>query len=502
MRGSVLDTTSGQGEPYTIVVMTYRTMARSCGAILLLSLPLTAQDNRREAPASRADTIRLSIEEAVATGLRSADEVRLAAAQADIADAQLDLARAGLMPQLRVNSGYNRVFESARSNAVSAVFNQPNTYTVSGIVSQPIFQGGRLWASARAASALARAAELDAEERRALFTVQVQRAYLTALLAERLAQLQDTNLRLASGRVDQVQQFFTAGRAAQYDVLRARVERANIEPLAIQARNDRELAHLELKRLLNLPLNQPLRLTSTIDPEAAQALVASYLDSATVPRRSALRAAELVAQSRRLAVRAARAEFLPTITATFQSGFQAFPPPGFGFPNQRGFLDNASCPAGSDPSRLCQNGGWFEDRSMGLQFSWALFDGLRAKSAIELARAHTRIAELELRQEQERVSVEVAMARSELERARAVFEARRQNASEANEAFRLASLRFGRGLSTQLEVSDAQLALLTAESGEARATYDLYLATAELARALGRPVPLPSSRTPVRRSSN
>ena len=87
--------------------------------------------------------------------------------------------------------------------------------------------------------------------------------------------------------------------------------------------------------------------------------------------------------------------------------------------------------------------------------------------------------------------------------AKAVFDGRRETSSEAQEAFRLASLRFSRGLSTQLEVSDAQLALLTAEGGSARATYDLYLATAEMARALGRPIPMPVTlRVPARRTND
>lgn len=469
------------------------------GGAMLLGLAHGAAAQR---PATPTDTLRLSLDEAVTLGLRVADEVRLSAAQADIADAQVDLARASLLPQLRINSSYSRTFESARSNAVSAVFNQPNTYTANANLSQTLFQGGRLVATARAAGALAEAARLSVEERKALYTVELQRAYLGALLAERLAQLQQTNLQLASARLTQVQQFLTAGRAAQYDVLRAKVERANIEPLAIQALNDRDLYHLELKRLLNLPIEQPIALTSTVDPQAAQALVASFLDTAVTPERPALRAAELTARSRRLALTAARAEFLPTVTAFFQTGFQAFPPPGFGFPATRGSLNADSCPAGSPAGRVCQNGGWFEDRNMGIQFSWPLFDGLRAKSALELARAQTRIAELELRLEREQVSVEVARARAELQRARAVFDARRETASEANEAFRLASLRFSRGLSTQLEVSDAQLALLTAEGGSARATYDLFLATAELARSLGRPIPMLTTSAPTRRTDN
>ncbi|MTW31171.1 TolC family protein, partial [Streptococcus pneumoniae] len=77
----------------------------------------------------------------------------------------------------------------------------------------------------------------------------VQRAYLNALLAERFVELQETNLELAANRLAQVQQYQAAGRAAQYDVLRAKVERSNIEPLTIQARNDRDMAHLEVKRL-------------------------------------------------------------------------------------------------------------------------------------------------------------------------------------------------------------------------------------------------------------
>ena len=469
------------------------------GAIqLAVALPALAQR-----PAASTDTIRLSLDEAVTIGLRVADEVRLSAAQADIADAQVDFARSSMLPQIRLNSAYTRTFESARATAVNAVFNQPNTYTANANFSQTLFQGGRLVATARAASSLARAAHLDAQEQRALFTVTVQRAYLGALLAERFVELQETNLQLASSRLTQVQQFMNAGRAAQYDVLRAKVERANIEPLAIQARNDLDLAQLDLKRLLNLPVDQPLVLTSTVDPAAAQTLVASYLDSTALPDRPALRSAELVARSRHLAVAAARADFLPTITYFFQTGFQAFPPPSFGFPSQRGGVNEASCPVGSPAGRLCQNGGWFEDRNMGIQFSWPIFDGLRAKSALELARAQTRIADLQLQQEREQISIEVARARAELRRAKAVFDARRETSSEAQEAFRLASLRFSRGLSTQLEVSDSQLALLTAEGGEARATFDLYLATAELARSLGRPIPMPATmRAPTRRTDN
>ena len=110
---------------------------------------------------------------------------------------------------------------------------------------------------------------------------------------------------------------------------------------------------------------------------------------------------------------------------------------------------------------------------------------------MDVAESQARIAELQLEQRREAVTIEIARARSELARAQAAFAAQRQNVGEAEEAFRLATLRFERGVGTQLEVSDAQLLQLTAQTNAARAAFDLYLATAEQARAEGRPIPAP-----------
>jgi outer membrane protein TolC len=439
------------------------------------------------------DTLRLSVDDAVAIALRQSDEIGLAAAQVGVADAQYGAARANALPQLRINGAYLHTYESARGQAVGAQFNQPNTYTANANLSQTLFQGGKLFSAARAADELRDAARFDEREVRANVTLLVQRSYLEALFTDRIAELQQRNLALASSRVAQVEQFERAGQAARYDVLRARVERANIEPVAIQAQSDREIALLDLKRVLNLPIEKPVALVSHVDPATAAAMLAALGDTTVVAERAAVRSAELTLAARQLGIRVARADYFPTLTAFFQSGFQAFPPPGLGFPTSRGNMDPSNCPAGSAATLRCQNGGFFSDRQLGLNISFPLFDGLRVKSNVDLARAQTRLAELQLQQQREAVSLDVARARAELRRASAVFAARQQNSAEAEEAFRLASLRFARGLSTQLEVSDAQLALLTAQSTEARATYDLFLASADLARALGRPIPLPSA---------
>lgn len=474
-------------------------LALAAGALLSSAAAQTASSpaSPAVAGATPADTARLSLPDAVGIALSSSDEVQQAIALTAIADAQVTTARAGALPQLRFNSGYTHQFANARAAIVGSVFNQPNSYTATFSLSQPLFQGGRLLAASRAATDVRAASQLTAAETRATVTLAVQRAYLDALVTARLAELQARNLQLSSERLTQVEQFEKAGRAARYDVLRARVERANIEPLLIQARNDHALAMLELKRLLNIPVERPVALTTTLDPAATRALAArigAEAESAPFPAgRAALQAAAATVRARREGVAIARADFLPTLAFQATGGFAALPPAGQNrFPTTRGLASSALCPPGTPSTRPCQNGGWFEDGSFGVTFSVPLFDGLRARGNLDLAQANRRLAELELRQTREEVAVDVARSRAELTRAQATFDARRATSAEAEEAFRLATLRFNRGLSTQLEVTDAQLALLTAQTGEARAVAELHLAAAGLARALGRAIPLAS----------
>jgi outer membrane protein TolC len=325
--------------------------------------------------------------------------------------------------------------------------------------------------------------------------VDVQRAYFQALLSDRLYDIQVRNLELADERLKQVERLESGGRAARYDVLRARVQHTNLEPEVIRARSDRELTMLEVKRILNLPVDQPLVLTSALDPDALQPFIATVAnDSSRDPVRASIRSAESIVEARGEGIRVARADMLPTVSAFFQTGYLALPANN-GLPTSWGSASNALCPSGSAPTRICQNNGWFADRNFGVQISWPLFDGLRAKGNVDLAQAQRRVAEIQLSQAREQVQVERAQARAEFARASAAYEAQRDNAREAEEAYRLAALRFERGLDTQLDASAVQLQLLIAKSNEARSIFDLYIAAADLARARGIPIPLPPTRS-------
>jgi outer membrane protein TolC len=441
------------------------------------------------------DTLRLTLGDAVRRVVRESDEARVAQAQIELTDAQVTTARAAGLPQMRLSSQYSQVLRNARAEIVGqSIFGQNYNYTGNINVQQVLFQGGRVFAGARAAGDARRAATQSRQETEAVLAVDVQRAYLNAQLARALLGIQQRNAELASQRLTLVENLERGGRASRFDVLRSRVERTNLEPQLLQARNAVELADIELRRVLNVPASQAMILESQLDTTGLRSLASEVAsDSGADPVRASERAAVSTLDARREGIRVARADLLPTITAFFQTGYTALPNNN-GFPTIWGRTSFAFCAPGSNPTRVCQNNGWFEDRNFGIQVAWPLFDGLRAKGNVDLAQAQARLAELQLDQERERVTVDRARAWAEFRRAAAAFDAQRENESQAEEAWKIAALRFERGLSTQLEVSDAQLLLLTARTNAARASTEYYLATADLARARGLPIPLPPLR--------
>ncbi|MBA3853596.1 MAG: hypothetical protein C0503_04220 [Gemmatimonas sp.] len=473
-------------------LLNFRGALRWVAAVAVLAPTLGAQQ--------LPDTLRLTVEDAVTRILRASDEARIADAQVELADAAVMSARAAGLPQLRFNGSNQQVLKNARAEIVGAVFNQNYVYTANLNLQQAVFQGGRIFAAAQAASRAEQAAALTRDETRAQLAVQVQAVYLNAVFTARIAEIQATNRRLADERVTQAEQLERAGRASRYDVLRARVERDNLEPELRAAEAARTLADLELRRLLDLPPTQPLALVTALDGARVRAM-ASSADAGPANERAAVRAAELTAEARRAGIRVARADLLPSLTAGFTYGYLAFPTSP-GLPTRAGDRGNEFCAPGAPPAQQCQNSGWFPDRNFSIQMSWPLFDGLRAKGQLDLAQAQARIADLQARQAREAASIEVQQARAELARAQAVASARETTVREAEEAFELASLRLARGVGTQLEVSDAQLAMLRARTTDARAVFDLYLAVAELARVRAEPIPLPDGSTVSIRQTN
>jgi outer membrane protein TolC len=265
---------------------------------------------------------------------------------------------------------------------------------------------------------------------------------------------------------------FEAGRQPEFELLRAQVARDNERPAVIRRRAERDVAYLRLRHLLELPADAVIELDVDLDAAslAAPAPFASLLESAPgagpAPDRASVQEAAALVAVRDAAVTVARAERLPSINLSSTLGRVGYPSDGF-FPAPGDFRTN-----------------W----SVGATVAMPLFEGGRLKANELSARADLAEAEARLRQARELADLDAATARQDLIAAEAVWAASAGTVQQAERAYQIAELRNREGLSTQLELSDARLALQVAQTTRASAARDLQLARARVALLPNLPV--------------
>jgi outer membrane protein TolC len=421
------------------------------------------------------DTVRLTLPQAVERALTSGEEMRRARAQVREADGQVTEAFAGALPQITGSVVYTRqfasIFEDFANDPNADLFkNSPfgaaNTWNVELKATQLLWSGGKVGAGLKGAKAYRRGANAQADETAADIAFRVKRAYLDAAVATRLVQIARAGYEQARDHLTQVQRFQQAGTRAEYDLLRAQVDVANQEPIVVAAENGQTLALLELRRLVNVPTDRPLELTTPLlAPDGT--LPVAIIDSLVPATRSATAAADAAVALRQQMVRVARADRLPTLSVGTTLSNQAFPQEVSPF-----------------DARFRRN--WNAE----VRLSVPLFLGLRTVGSVRRAEAVLEQARAERDQVVEQVALDVAQARAELDRAQALVGARRATVRQAQRAQHLASVRYANGMSTQLEVTDARLLAQQAETNEVQAARDYLYALAQLERALGRPVPV------------
>ena len=465
---------------------------------------LAAQEPAVSAAAARGDTVPLSLQAAVSRALGESEEVRLARSQVQLAETQVREARAGVFPQVSANVGYTRTFASSFSggggftlpdslrfspdstapleervryleeNAPLAglgglgslfgdlPFGQANAYQATLSGSQLLYSGGRTGAALAIAREYRQVAQLGLQEQTAEIELQVRTAYVNALLAQELAASAQQALEQAEAFLQQERLRLFAGRASELEVLRAEVSRDNLRPQLVQAQNAAELSLLNLKRLVDIPLDAPVALTTPLDVPSAEALARPVLAAEAVSRRAAVAQAERQVTIAEQNIRIARGAFLPSVSLSMNYGRLLYP---------------------SSPTDL--SGDWRTDWTAGLNVSIPLLSGGQRAAQLQRARVQAEQARLQLSQLREGVQVQYEQAAGERERARTAIAARQTTVQAAQRVYDLTVLRYNQGLATQLEVSQARLELLQARTNLAQAVADFLNADAGVLRAVG-----------------
>jgi outer membrane protein TolC len=342
-------------------------------------------------------------------------------------------------------------------------FGRENAYRIGLSFSQTVFAGGQVRGQNQAAGAQVRSASVGLTAARAQLLLDVTGAYFDASLSDQLLSIAEATLEQADTTLSQTRLARQVGNQSEFDLLRARVTRDNQRPVVIQRRADRDLAHYRLKQLLNIPLDQPVALTtqlgdtSLVDPTRLQTVV-SQLGDTTVSARAPVRQASEAVEAQRGLLRVARGQQLPQVALSSQYAL-------LGYPNNISPFD----------------ANFLSDWTVSIGLQIPLFTGGRIAGEVAAARANLSQAQLRLQQSRELAEVDLRNALIQLEAAQAGWQASAGTVEQASHAYQIADLRYREGISTQTELLDSRIQLEQAQASRARAARDLQVAKIRLA---------------------
>lgn len=334
------------------------------------------------------------------------------------------------------------------------------TYSGSFAVNLDLFDGFRRFASRNAAGATLDAADAGYVSQRYQVTAATSQFFFTALANDELVRVALAQVDRAKEELQTSVNKFQAGAATRSDTLTSTVDLGNAELALLQARANLATAQANLGRQIGV--DQPVR--------AAPDTAFPPLPDTTVLRAEAVDSAPLVRQARAQARAAgaqlsvARAEYWPTLSASYSNGYTGFDAP---WTTTQNYVNN-----------------W----TLRFSLNWTLFNGFTREADQIAASAQRDVAEANAADLKRQTGAQLTQQLAALFTAQAQIGIAGANVAAATEAVRVQRERYRLGAGTLLDLLTAQANLTQAEVSRVQARYTYLIARAQLEALVGHPL--------------
>lgn len=407
----------------------------------------------------------LTLTDAIKLGLENDETYLIAEEDLYRARGRVREAWGGALPNLNLNAYYTRNVEIPELTIAGQTvkFGSENEYLLGLTLTQPIWLGGKVFSGVKVARYYRNYADYKLKQTRNDVIYEIKQGFFNAKLADDVVEIYEDALEQAELNLNNVQKMHEQGMAAEFDLLRAEVEVANIRPQLIKAKNDSQLALINLKNRLGVDPEEDILLVYEFDDaELDKELSLSQALSHALKDHPSIHLQENLVKSYNEAVTIVKADGRPQLS--FQTSYQ--------FQQQSDRFSPAE-------------GNWTDAWSASINLTFAVFDGRANSGRVMQARADRNESRLLLRQIRENVLLSVRSAYASWEEAVASLETQEKTIAQAEEGLRIANLRYESGVGTQLEVLSAQTANTQAKVNYINAIYDFELAVAGFIRAAG-----------------
>jgi outer membrane protein TolC len=418
--------------------------------VLILAL-VAAPGNARA-----ADAATLTLNDAMAAVERTNLTVLLSREAVLQAVEQASLARSGVLPTVTGTATQRRSKSVPLANTGVTAARATNRFDalLNGSVSLIDLQR---WSTIKSARLGTEVAQADYNSALQLVIASVAQSYFAHLRNLRRLEVLDANIARARTLLDLAKNQLAAGVATQIDVTRAEAQLAQADQARLQQLTSDVQSELLLKRAIDIPISQPLKLEDFSVRRGDSSLQIFAEDKTTFEKRADYLRAQKALEQAKQDVRSATFERMPAITAGGTYGRGA---------------------ANYDDQLATQ---W----SANIGLSVPIFDGLRAGADKRLAQSRLRSQEMRLHNLELQISAELKLAAQDASSRNVQVAVAEKGQQLAQDQLRLAQQRYQNGVADNREVVEAQTQLAVADDNLLEAVFQYNLSRVELARARG-----------------
>lgn len=428
------------------------------GVIVGVALP---QESKASPP-----ELKLSLRDAIQAAVDNNVNVRLLKERIAAAQAQANTSFGALLPNVSgyvngrnqtVNLGAfglppERLTALGLTRSVTDPF---EVYDARATLVQNIFSLSLIqrWRAAKSGVDVANLAA-EVTKRDVMATVGLQ--YIEALRAGEAVKAREADIELAQQLVKLAKDRKAAGVATGLDVTREEVQLENHRQQLLVAQNDEESAKLNLIRALGIDFEVRVVLTDELKFVPEQAQSPGQVLTIARQQRLELRAQEQRQRLAALSLSSVTSERVPSLSLAGDYGWIGLKP------------EDA-----------------LATRSIGLTFSIPIFDGGQRESRISESRSRVRQEAIRMKDVSDQVNLEVRNALLTLESSQQQVAVAQKGIDLAAKELTFARDRFAAGLTTNIEVTNAQTSMARARDNLIEALFRFNASRINLARAKG-----------------
>lgn len=198
--------------------------------------------------------IGLTLDEALRRGMQARADIRAAEASVRSAEQSLKAAHAERLPTLAVDANFG-------ASGVTPTNHATGVYTVSGLLTIPLYEGGRIHGEIQQAEATLHQRKAQFEDARAQVDQDVRESFINLNAAADQVGVAESNVKLSHETLQQSRDRFAAGVADSVELVQAEQSAVQADDDYITAVYEHNLAKVSLARAMgNAEVNLPLLL--------------------------------------------------------------------------------------------------------------------------------------------------------------------------------------------------------------------------------------------------